>query len=490
MKILAEYRFSSSLLVSIITIAMLIILMPSEAQTYSEPNGPGNSSLILNSIMSDSINPQFSASNNSIYAVWIGNLDPKNSEVLFKKTDLNSLSITTAMNISNMTGISNLVKLSTSEDNVYLAWEDKQTNKWNLLFSKSNDDGTKFSTVTNLSNATGNVHLHDLASVGNNVFVLWAANENTSSTNKEVFFIKSRDGGNSFSDVLNLSNDIDDSLDPHMVINQNGSIIYIVWTSCDSKHDDPICSIAFTRSLDQGITFAPTRIINVDRQYINAFNDTLFDSDSNMIPPYLLENSIEKERFNSINPIVYTTLEGKQIYVLWEQSTFGKGGSEIFLVQSNDYGNSFNLPINISNSSGTSRLAHGHIMDKELYVTWADTLKSGSFDVMLRKVSPNNQLGKVVNLSNNSGNSVSPYLWTDNNRIYVTWIDNTNGSSILLSALNPSGSIVTESITNSQMTDVYANPVIFDTNDKVWIAWTESNQETNKIVIVNQEKPR
>ena len=488
MKILADYRFSSSLLASVIPITILI-LMPSAAQTYSELNGLGNSSLILNGMMSNSINPQFSASNNSIYAVWIGNLDPKNSEVLFKKTDHNSLSFTTAINISNMTGISNLVKLSTSEDNVYLAWEDKQTNKWNLLFSKSDDDGTKFSNVTNLSNDTGNVHLHDLVSAGNNVFVLWAANENTSSTNKEVFFIKSRDGGNSFSDVLNLSNDTDDSLDPHMVINQNGSIIYIVWTSCDSKHDDPICSIAFTRSLDQGITFAPTEIINVGRQYINALNDTIFDSDSNLIPS-LLENSIEKEKFNSINPIVFTTPEGKQIYVLWEQSSFGKGGSEIFLDQSNDYGNSFNLPINISNSSGTSRLAHGHIVDKELYVTWADTLKSGSFDVMLRKVGPNNKLGKVVNLSNNSGNSVSPYLWTDNNRIYVAWSDNTNGSSILLSTINPSGSIVTESITNSQLTDVYSNPVIFGTNEMLWIAWTESNQETNKIVIVNQEMPQ
>jgi hypothetical protein len=123
-------------------------------------------------------------------------------------------------------------------------------------------------------------------------------------------------------------------------------------------------------------------------------------------------------------------------------------------------------------------------MDKELYVTWADTLKSGSFDVMLRKVGPNNKLGKVVNLSNNSGNSVSPYLWTDNNRIYVAWSDNTNGSSILLSTINPSGSIVTESITNSQLTDVYSNPVIFGTNEMLSIRKCHNSTFTVSLISI------
>jgi hypothetical protein len=205
----------------------------------------------------------------------------------------------------------------------------------------------------------------------------------------------------------------------------------------------------------------------------------------------LLGNLTANEEISSINPTVFTTLEGKQVYVLWEENTFGKGDSEVFVKSSNDYGSSFNSTVNISNSSGTSRLAHGDILGEDLYVTWAETLnQSGSFDVMLRKVDPNNQLDKVVNLSNNSGNSVSPYLWTDNNRIHVAWNDNTNGSSIFLSTINPSGSIVRERVTNSQQTDVYSNPVIFDTIDKLWIAWIESNQETNKIVIVNQEKPR
>lgn len=450
--------------------------------------------MILSNTSLDSINPEFSVSDNTIYAAWISNLTPKNSEVLFKKVDNNSMSFSSTVNISNTAGISNLVKLSSTEDNVYIIWEDKQADKWQLLFSKSDNKGIKFDTVTHLSNDIGNVHLHDLSSADNNVFVSWAANENISSSNKEIYFRKSNDSGDSFSDVLNLSNDKDDSLDPHMVINQNGSIIYIVWTKCDTKHDDPTCSIAFAQSLDQGNTFTSSKIINHGKflpQRLNStsLSDTVFSSNSNKIPLHLLNNLTVNEEIASINPTVFTTLEGNQVYVLWEQSTFGKGDSELFLTSSNDYGNSFNSTINISNSSGTSRLAQGHILGEDLYVTWADTLnQSGTFDVMLRKIDPKNQLGKVLNLSNNSDNSVSPYLWINDNKIYVAWTENSNDSSVLLSIIDIFGSTVTKKIVKSDQTDVYTNPIILDTEDKLWIAWTESNKDVNRIVLVDQDR--
>lgn len=450
--------------------------------------------MILSNTKFDSINPYFSVSNNSIFSVWVSNLGPNNSEVMFKKIDEKSKSFASAVNISNATGISNLARLSSGDNNIYVTWEDKQTDKWKLLFSKSNDKGTQFGSVTNLSKSTGNVHLHDLSASGKNVFVLWAANENISSSNKEIFFRKSQDSGDSFGDVINLSKDIDDSLDPHMVINQNGTIIYIVWTKCDTKHDDPDCHVAFTRSLDQGSTFTDSMIIDAEKFLPKGSNSTsgnaIFNSNSNVFPPYLLDNSTLNEEISAINPIIFTSLEGKQVYVLWEQNTFGKGDSEIFLKSSNDYGNSFDSTINISNSSGTSRLAHGNIFGEDLYVTWADTLnQSGTFDIMLTKIDAKNQLGKVLNLSNNSGNSVSPYLWiSDNDLIYVIWSDSTNDSSVLLSTIDPSGPTFTREVLKSGQTEIFTNPRIIETEDKLWTSWTESNNSINKIVLIDHEK--
>ena len=95
----------------------------------------------------------------------------------------------------------------------------------------------------------------------------------------------------------------------------------------------------------------------------------------------------------------------------------------------------------------------------------------------------------MLNLSNNSANSVSPYLWINDNKIYVAWTENTNDSSVLLSIIDIFGSTVTKKIVKSDQTDVYTNPMIFDTEDKLWIAWTESNKDVNKIVLVDQDRP-
>lgn len=465
--------------------------------TYSESFALVNSTLILSNATFDSINPEFSVSDNSIYAAWISNLNSQNSDVMFKKIDKNTKLFTSILDISNTSGISNIIKLRNSQDNVYITWEDKQPDKWKLLFTKSENNGNKFDNVTNLSNTTGNVHLHDLSSVGKNVFVLWAANENVSSINKDIFFRKSQDGGDSFSETLNLSNDRDDSLDPQMVITQNGSIIYMAWTECDTKHDDPICTISFTRSLDGGNTFTTSKIVGneilplEDYEDYSTFNGTVVNASSNVIFPDVLENVTVQEGINSINPTIFTTLDGKRVYVLWEQSMFGKGDSEIFLTVSNDYGNSFNSTINISNTTGTSRLAHGQLLGEDIYVTWSDTLNnSKTFDVMLRKIDSKNLAENVINLSNNSGNSVSPYLLVSNNRIYVTWSDDTNNGSVLLWIGDTSGSAVIKKAVDNGQAQVYSNPLILDTENKVWIAWTQyDNNNNHKIVLLDHEKP-
>lgn len=463
--------------------------------TYSEPFALGNFTLILSNGTFDSINPQFSVSDNSIYAAWISNLNPQNSDVMFKKIDKNTKLFTSILDISNTSGISNIIKLRNSEDNVYITWEDKQPDKWELLFIKSENNGNKFDNVTNLSNTTGNVHLHDLTSVGKNVFIMWAANENLSSTNKDIFFRKSHDGGDFFNDTVNLSNDIEDSLDPHMAINQNGSIIYMTWTECDTKHDDPICSIAFTRSLDGGNTFTTSKIVSTKILPLEGYegnsssNGAVINASSNTIFPHIFEDVTVQEGINSINPAVFTTLEGKRVYVLWEQSIFGKGESEIFLTVSNDYGNSFNSTINISNTSGTSRLAHGQLLGDDIYVTWSDTLNNNkTFDVMLRKIDSKNLAGNVINLSNNSGNSVSPYLLGSNNKIYVAWIDDTNNGSVLLWIGDTSEFPVMTKVLSNEQAEVYSNPLIFDTENKIWIAWTQYDNNNHKIVLIDQEK--
>src|SRR4026209_3058874 len=70
-------------------------------------------------------------------------------------------------------------------------------------------------------------------------------------------------------------------------------------------------------------------------------------------------NSTINEGNNSINPSVFATPDGRQIYVIWEQIMSAKGNSEIFLTSSKDYGSSFNQIFNVSNPPGISRPSYG-----------------------------------------------------------------------------------------------------------------------------------
>jgi hypothetical protein len=493
---IGNYFHNQYLLKKVLIFSMIIISVNFTGTViYSEFLTIEGFTLILSNTTFDSINPQFSVSRNRIHASWISDVNSQNSDVMFKKLDKDSQSFTNPMNISNSSGISNLIKLTNIENNVYITWEDKQSAQWELLFRKSQDNGEEFGKVINLSGKTGNVHLHDLLAAGKNVFAVWAANENISSTNKDVFFRKSLDHGESFSDTINLSNSNDDSLDPHMAINHNGSLIYIVWTECDVKCDEPICNIVFTKSTDKGNSFTiPKKVSNTIQPYNRTINQTAFDGNvgngsSIVWEPHLLNNATVKEGINSINPTVFATMDGKNVFVLWEQDKFGTGRSEIFLKISNDYGKTFNSEINVSNTSGVSRLAQAQVVGEDLYVVWSDTLDHNkTFDVMLRKIDANNKAGKVINLSNNTGNSVSPSVLVSNNRIFVAWSDDTNNPSILLRIGDTSGLFAIAKKLNNDNAASYTDPSIFEARDKVWITWTQYNNAEHKIVLVDQEK--
>jgi hypothetical protein len=125
---------------------------------------------------------------------------------------------------------------------------------------------------------------------------------------------------------------------------------------------------------------------------------------------------------------------------------------------------------------------------EDLYVVWSDTLDHNkTFDVMLRKINANNKAGKVINLSNNTGNSVSPSILVSNNRIFVAWSDDSNNASILLRTGDTSGSFAKAKKLTVDNVESYTDPLIFEAEDDVWIAWTEYNNSKHKIVLVDEE---
>jgi hypothetical protein len=93
----------------------------------------------------------------------------------------------------------------------------------------------------------------------------------------------------------------------------------------------------------------------------------------------------------------------------------------------------------------------------------------------------------VKNLSNNSGNSVSPNLLATDDKLFVTWSDYTKNPSILLWSGDALRSIGMEEKLNSQQEEDYKNPVIFEAKNKLWVAWTQYSIDRHEIVLFSKE---
>jgi hypothetical protein len=96
-----------------------------------------------------------------------------------------------------------LAPIAISDENVHVAWSSNNTGNWEVLIRTSNDNGMSFSEKMNLSNSTGSDSINaEIEASGNNVFVTWWENNQTS--NDPVMKI-SQDSGNTFGPVLNLA---------------------------------------------------------------------------------------------------------------------------------------------------------------------------------------------------------------------------------------------------------------------------------------------
>lgn len=158
----------------------------------------------------------------------------------------------------------NPVRLQTisSGNNIYVVWVDGTRGQGpDLLFSKSNDDGNTFSTPIALGQEEGEYDWPHMMTSDKTVYIVWQYN-NENVIAKEhyggvltpayvsgIFFAKSTDGGNTFSQPLNLSGDIGTSY--FSGISSSAGNVYSSWTS---KHGDHV-QVFFSRSTDNGATF-------------------------------------------------------------------------------------------------------------------------------------------------------------------------------------------------------------------------------------------
>ena len=77
------------------------------------------------------------------------------------------------INLSDNPTTSRHPAMAVSDSNVYVVWEDESSGNGDILYKRSTDGGATFSEVINLSDNEGESTAPAIAVSGSNVYVVW-----------------------------------------------------------------------------------------------------------------------------------------------------------------------------------------------------------------------------------------------------------------------------------------------------------------------------
>jgi|GEM_PF-1536196 len=113
------------------------------------------------------------------------------------------------------------------QGNIYLAWLEKLNDVYQAFFSFSADGGETWSQVLNISRSTVAVDQVDLVADGSGHFYMaWTASDNQGS---DVYFCRSLDSGATWNFPVRMNTDVKYAQTPSLQVSERGDI-YLAWT--------------------------------------------------------------------------------------------------------------------------------------------------------------------------------------------------------------------------------------------------------------------
>ena len=155
----------------------------------------------------DSVYGQVAAWNNNVYVLWQESMPAgyTNYDIFMKNSFDNGTSFGSPVNLSNNSGFSEHPQIAAYDNNVYAIWADDTTGNREVLFIRSEDNGTSFGNIKNLSNNTSDSFNQEIAVFGDHLYVVWLDQDEGDKT--KILLRASDDGGATFGRTVNISND-------------------------------------------------------------------------------------------------------------------------------------------------------------------------------------------------------------------------------------------------------------------------------------------
>ncbi len=404
------------------------------ASTDYGANFAATKNLSLNS--RDSVDPQIVATGNNVYVAWQNDASgPAGSTDIFATASTNNGGTFLAVPVQLTTNkAATSPQIAAVTNRVYVTWRDHSTGPTDILFARSTDSGTSFSSAVNLSNNAGNSLVQVMATTGNNVYVAWQ--DDTPDPVFDILLRASTNNGTSFNSSVNLSSNSGISLDPQIAA--TGTNVYVVWR--DTTPGTP--TVLFRASSNQGTIFSTTTPLGDN-------------------PP------------TSSGPQVATSLNN--VYVAWSNDVLG--ADDVLFRSSSDNGVSFGNILNLSSNTGFSTMPMIAVVSNKVHVLWVDDTP-GNNDVLFR-AAPGVPLKPSFTLIALAAgwNTTNPTITVFNGRQFTAqaiWGDSSQHIFALYTANYPSTSVTPSDNCNPANTNgcLAKSPVVTSSSPTAVLSFT------------------
>ena len=191
-------------------------------------------------------------------------------------------------------------------------------------------------------------------------------------------------------------------------------------------------------------------------------------------------NNLSRSSDSSNNAQI--TSEGSNVYVVWEDGT--SVNREIMFVESDDNGDNFDMPDNLSMNAQDSLIPQISSEGNNVYVVWQDNTPTNDVDIFFVASNNNGQTFSFPpdNLSNTTTSSFDPKISSEGNNVYIIWEENLANVDVFFITSNDNGNTFpTPKVNVSNNEAGSLNPQISSEGNNVYIVWDDNSPPNDEI---------
>ncbi|QQS35097.1 MAG: T9SS type A sorting domain-containing protein [Ignavibacteriales bacterium] len=211
--------------------------------------------------------PSLAVAENTIHIVWI-DLRDGNTEIYYKSSLDNGVTWLPDVRLTNDISISERSSIAVNNEKVFVVWQDERDNDKEIYFKKSSDNGNTWSGDIRLTNSAGESETPVIAANGENIYVVWSDSRDGVG-NAEIFFKRSSDNGLTWSEDIKVKSSPVASNRPSLAVSSD--FIHISWNE--------VWEVYYTRSSDNGTNWDSSYLISNSPSWTSE-NSSIALSDS------------------------------------------------------------------------------------------------------------------------------------------------------------------------------------------------------------------